>query len=66
MWEKMVQIDLPKSYLSLLAVIGFGVVLVGSGFQGMSPNPTIAYSGVAIIFADMGLWVLPKYLHPKK
>jgi hypothetical protein len=63
--RKMVQIDLPKSYLSLLALLGFGVVLAGSGFQGMTPDPAIARSGVSIILLSMGLWTA-KNVHPKR
>ena len=59
---KMVQIDLPKSYLTLVAVLGFGVVLAGSGFQGMVPNVIIAGLGVVIILVDMALWIIQKYV----
>ena len=53
----MVQIDLPKNFCCLVAVLGFGVVLVGAGFQGMIPNPIIEGLGVIVIFADMYVWV---------
>ena len=58
--------DLPISILSLLAVIGFGVVLAGSGFHGMTPDPTLALSGVAIIFADMAIWTPKAFFHKKQ
>ena len=48
---------LPKDYLCLIAVLGFGVVLVGAGYQGMVPNPLIEGSGVALMFTDLFLWV---------
>jgi hypothetical protein len=51
------QIDLPKNFLCLIAVLGFGVVLVGAGFDGMVPNPIIEGSGVAMIFTDVFVWV---------
>jgi hypothetical protein len=46
--------------LTLLAIIGFGVVLAGSGFEGMTPNITVSLSGVVIIFVDIALWILWK------
>jgi hypothetical protein len=51
-----------KNYLSLIAVLGFGVVVVGSGYQGLEPNAFIAELGVAIIFVDMFLWSIQKHI----
>ncbi len=67
----MTQINLPKNYLTLLAIIGFGVVLAGSGFEGMTPNYTVSLAGIAIIFVDIALWALQKLRakklgHPKR
>lgn len=64
----MIKIIFPHGYLSLLAAIGFGVVLAGSGYQGMSPNLFIACSGIFIIIADMVFWVTqkPTYRRPSK
>ncbi len=47
---------LTSNYLALIAILGFGVVVVGSGYQGMEANSTVAGLGVTIIFADMLLW----------
>ena len=61
----MTQIDLPKNYLALLAIIGFGIVLAGCGFQEMTPNLTVSLAGIAIIFVDIALWAMQK-LRAKK
>jgi hypothetical protein len=57
-------LEIPKNFLSVIALVGLGVVLAGSGFQGMTADPTVACLGVAIIFADMTMWILQK--HRKK
>jgi hypothetical protein len=54
------QINLPKNYLTLLAIIGFGIVLAGSGFEGMTPNLSVSFAGIAIIFVDIALWISQK------
>jgi hypothetical protein len=52
--------DITSNFLVLIAIIGFGVVAIGSGYQGMNSNPIIAGLGVVIIFADMILWYIQK------
>jgi hypothetical protein len=54
------QLNLPKNYLTLLAIIGFGIVLAGSGFEGMTPNLSVSFAGIAIIFVDIALWISQK------
>jgi hypothetical protein len=46
--------------LTLLAIIGFGIVLAGSGFKGMTPNLSVSFAGIAIIFVDIALWISQK------
>jgi len=46
--------------LALIAILGFGVVAVGSGYQGMEHDHIIAGLGVAIIFSSIILWCLQK------
>jgi hypothetical protein len=58
--------DLPKNYLSLIAFLGFGVVLARSGFQGMVPNAAISFSGITIIFVDLALWICERFFRYKK
>jgi cytosine/uracil/thiamine/allantoin permease len=52
--------NVTSNFLTLIAFLGFGVVVVGSGYKGMEPDPIIAGLGVSIIFADMILWYKQK------
>lgn len=62
------QINLPKNFHCLLAIIGFGIVVVGAGgFEVTTPNTIIEGSGVAVIFADMlmYIWIRQKNLNAR-
>jgi hypothetical protein len=49
-----------SNFQALIALLGFGVVIAGLGYQGMEPNSLIAGSGVALMFVDLFLWFLQK------
>jgi hypothetical protein len=62
--EKVDLKEVTSNFQSLIAILGFGVVVAGSGYQGMEPNSTIAGLGVVIIFVDLFLWFAQKRKHP--
>jgi hypothetical protein len=58
--------ELPKSFISLLALIGLGVVLAGSGLQGMKSDSDIAGCGVAIVYAAVFLWLIQMFYRRRR
>jgi len=59
------KLENPKHLPELLLFFGMVLVLIGSGLDAITSNPTLANDGWIVVIASILLWVFGKMLNPK-